>query len=335
MPGKTIKPKSLLLISCMTCLVATSQTHFETVANPLGYQWGFSLKATIEFSLKKNTQKTVFRLCGDLGMASEFLANAIYPSINVEAQIYNGGLGSMRRSSYNKPAVDMDFIIAFTVTTGFNNRFATGKVSPEIADERMKPLYYFADFVNPALQNPYDYSLSLGTNVILSTDENKTVQRIGFLNAHLSSVQFSYYNDGGTPFDQLHTGDGKDRYYTGGAVISYTGKQQDPINHIELSFHKFTGYTKNAFEVSNKLNLAYVDYYKTDQKFFNKSMWSFTVSNPIKGYGATIKRYNYTKWDVQHLIHWSSFNSYHLVPYDDYFALAGSYFFGYASIGIR
>jgi hypothetical protein len=268
-------------------------------------------------------------------MASEFLANALYPSLNAEAQIYNGGFGSMRRSSYNKPSLNVDLIIAFTVTSGLNNLFATGKESSEIANERMAPLYYFADFVNPALQNPYNYSLSVGTNVILSTDKNKTVQRVGFLNMHLSSVQISYYNDGSSPFDELHIGDGKDRYYTGGAVISYNGKLQDPINHIELSFHKFTGYTKNAFEVSNKLNLAYVDYYNSDQKYYNKSMWSLTVSNPVTGFGGTLKRYNYTKWDVQHLLHWSLFNSYHLVPYDDYFAFGASYFFGYTSIGIR
>lgn len=335
MTANTIKLKLLLQISCMVSLVAKSQSHYETVANLLGYQWGLSLKGTIEFSLKRNTQKPVFRLCGDFGMASEFLSNSLYPSINIEAQIYNGGFGSRNRSSYNKPSIDMDFVIAFTVTGGFNNRFTSGRASPEIASERMKPLYYFADFINPALQNPYDYSMSVGTNVILSTDKDKAVQRIGFLNAHLSTMQFSYYNDGGIPFDQLYIGDRKDRYYTGGAVISYNGKQQNALNHIELSFHKFTGYTKNAFEVSNKLNLAYVDYYQTNQKYFNKSMWSLTISNPIKGYGGTIKRYNYTRWDVQHLIHWSSFNSYHFVPYDDYFAFAGSYFFDYTSIGVR
>jgi len=64
-------------------------------------------------------------------------------------------------------------------------------------------------------------------------------------------------------------------------------------------------------------------------------MWSFTVSNPVKGYGINLKRYNYTKWDVQHLIHWSTFNAYHLVPYDDYFSLAGNYYFNYTNIGIR
>lgn len=317
------------------CFTSDAQSHRDVVTNELGFQWGFSMKALVEFSLKKNTQKPVFRLCADFGVASEFLSQALYPSINAEVQIYNGGFGSMRRAAYKKPALSVDFIAAFTFTSGIHSLFTSERATPDIAYHRMRPLYYFADFVNPALQNPYEYSLSAGTNIIVSTDKNKTVQRVGFMNVHLYSFQFSYYNDGGSPFDELHTGDSKDRYYTGGAVISYNGALDDPVNHIELSFHKFTGYTKNAFEVSDRLDLAYVDYYKSEQKYFNKSMWSLNISNPIKGYGVNLKRYNYTKWDVQHLIHWSSFNSYHFVPYNDYFTIGGAYFFGYENIGIR
>jgi len=165
----------------------------------------------------------------------------------------------MRRPSYKKPFVTVDFITAFTLTSGFNNYFTSEHLADTV-NWHLMPLYYFADFVNPALENPYNYSLSLGTNVIASTDKNKTVQRIGFLNIHLESLQFSYYNDGGSPFDELYLGDSKDRYYTGGAMLSYSGLQKDFVNHIELSFHKFTGYTKNAFEVSNKLDLTYVNY---------------------------------------------------------------------------
>jgi hypothetical protein len=288
----------------------------------------------VEFSLEQHKQTPVLRLCANFGVGSEFLTTSLYPSINAEVQVYNGGFGSMRRPGDKKPGWTADIITAFTFTTGFQNHF-TSEESGAQAQKRMMPLYYFADFVNPALQNPYDYSLSLGTNVILSTNKNKTAQRVGFLNVHLSHMQFSYYNDGGSPFEELHLGDGKDRYYTGGGVISYSGRQADFVNDIQLSFHKFTGFTRNAFEVSNDLDLAYVDYYNSDQKYFNKSMWSLNISNPIRGFGVSLKRYNYTKWDVQHLIHWSLFNSYHLVPYKDYFSVGGAYFLGYLNIGVR
>jgi hypothetical protein len=320
-------------LNCLTCIASNAQSHHEIVLNELGFQWGFSLKADVEFPIQGH-QPPVFRFCGDFGVASEFLAKALYPSINEEVQIYNGGFGSMRRPAYKKPFVTVDFITAFTLTTGFNNYFTSEHLADTV-NWHVMPLYYFADFVKPALENPYNFSLSLGTDVIASTDKHKTSQRIGFLNAHLGSLQFSYYNDGGSPFDQLSLGDSKDRYYTGGAVVSYSGLQKDLINYVELSFHKFTGYTRNAFEVSNKLDLAYVNYNDENQKYYNKSMWSLNVSNPIKGYGINLKRYNYTKWDIQDLIHWSTFNSYHLVPYDDYFSLAGGYYFGYTNIGIR
>lgn len=335
MPKVTANACLTLFLSCFLYIFSNAQSHRDVVTDILGFQWGFSIKAVAEFSLKENTQTPVFRLCANFGIASEFLTTSLYPSINAEVQVYNGGFGSMRRNGDKTSGLSMDLITAFTFTSGFYNRFTSTKESAEQVQKRMMPLYYFADFVNPALQNPYDYSLSIGTNVILSTDRNRTAQRVGFLNVHLASTQFSYYNDGGSPFKQLHLGDNKDRYYTGGGIVSYDGKHDNWINRVELSFHKFTGFTRNAFEVSNRLDLAYVDYYRSNQKYYNKSMWSLNISNPVKGFGVNFKRYNYTNWDIQHLIHWSSFQSYHLVPYDDFFAVSGAYFLGYTNIGIR
>ena len=241
----------------------------------------------------------------------------------------------MRRKDHKEPGLTFDFISAFTLTAGFTNHFSTDLIDPLKEGEYNVPLYYFGDFTFPALQNPYRYSFSVGTNIIFTTDRNKTAQRVGFFNVHLNHVQISYYNDGGTPFDDSYLGDGKDRYYTGGALFSYHGKPYTAINLIELSFHKFTGYTKNAFEVSNKLDLAYVNYKNKEEKYYNKSMWTLNISNPAKGFGINIHRYNYTKWDVQHLIHFSIFNSYHLVPYDDYFSVSGIYYHTNTNIGLK
>ena len=116
-----------------------------------------------------------------------------------------------------------------------------------------------------------------------TTDKFKTDQRVGFFNLHLNHIQVSYFNDGGTPFDETKLGDSKDRYYTGGAVFSYHGKPYTALNLVELSFYKFTGYTKNAFEVSNKLDLAYVNYNRKEEKYYNKSLWTLNISNPNQG----------------------------------------------------
>lgn len=321
------------LLSAGCCFTARAQSRRVYSPNELSFQYGFSIKGSLEFSLNKSFQKPVFRLCADFGLGSNLLTRALYFSINGELQLYNGGLGSKRREANKKPGLTLDLINAFTLTTGLNNYFTSDSVP--VIGKRNSPLYYFSNFCDPALQNPYDYSISLGTNFIVSSDEFRTSQRVGFLNLHLKSMQVSYFNDGGAPFDETYLGDSKDRFYTGGALISYHGNPNKDINLVELSFKKFTGYAKNAFEVSNKLDLAFVNYNKAEEKYYNKSLWSLNVSNPEKGWGVNINRYNYTDWDVQHLIHFSIYNSYHLVPYDDYFSISGTYYHNYTNIGLR
>lgn len=323
----------LLYAGCMLHLSAQSKRIYST--NQLSFQYGFSLKGLLEFSLKKNNQQPVFRLCTDFGLGSNVLARAIYFSFNSEIQWYNGGLGSKRRKGDFKPAITADFINAFNLTTGLNNYLTSDSFDVIQKSRRNVPLYYFSNFTYPALQNPYDYSITAGTIFVLSSDRQKSNQRLGFLNIHVKRLQVSYYNDGGTPFDETFLGDSKDRYYTGGAMVSYHGNSFNSVNLAELSFNKFTGYTKNAFEVSNKLNLAFVNYNNPQQKYYNKSLWTLNISNPEKGYGINLNRYNYTNWDIQHLIHFSIFNSFHLVPYSDYFSVSGIYYHNYTNIGLR
>src|SRR5215831_18112627 len=83
-------------VNCLACIASNAQSHHEIVHNELGFQWGFSLKAAVEFAIQGH-EAPAFRLCANFGVASEFLAKALYPSINAEVQIYNGGFGSMRR----------------------------------------------------------------------------------------------------------------------------------------------------------------------------------------------------------------------------------------------
>ncbi|MCW3089716.1 MAG: hypothetical protein JWP81_785 [Ferruginibacter sp.] len=325
---------SLLYLLSTGCYVqATAQSRRVYSNNELSFQYGLSLKGLVEFSLNNPTQQPFFRICADFGFGSNLLVRALYFSVNGELQIYNGGIGSRRRAGNKKPGFSCDLVNAFTLTTGLNNYLT--KDSFPVVIKRNIPLYYFSNFTYPALQNPYDYSISLGTNFILSSDKLRSSQRVGFFNIHCSRLQLSYYNDGGTPFDETFLGDSRDRFYTGGSVISYQGDSKMGVNLVELSFQKFTGYTKNAFEVSNKLDLAFVNYNKSEEKYYNKSLWSLHVSNPEKGIGININRYNHTNWDVQHLIHFSIFNSYHLVPYKDYFSVSCIYYHDYTNIGLR
>ena len=302
--GKKFFFVSLFCLPATGCFLNTLAQSKRVYSNSqLSFQYGFSIKGLVEFSLTKKSQKPIFRLCTDFGIGSNVLARALYFSINTELQLYNGGLGSKRREGYKKPGVTLDIINAFTLTTGLRNYLTHDSLIHIIHTDRNVPLYYFSNFSYPALQNPYSYSISAGTNFIFSSDKFKSSQRVGFLNLHLHTIQVSYYNDGGTPLEQTYLGDGKDRFYSGGALITYHGISDKGINLVELSFNKFTGYTKNAFEVSNKLDLAFVNYNNTEEKYYNKSLWSLDIGNPQKGFGLTLNRYNYTNWDVQDLIH--------------------------------
>jgi hypothetical protein len=322
-------------IICCTLYLLNShaQQKQNLMSSSNGLQYGFSVKALLEFSTQKNTQKPHFKIALAAGIGSSFIDNNIYPTINTELLIYNNGLGSHKPGSLNKPELNVDLITALTLTAGIKDFLQTSR--RDLFLERNVPLYYFADHGYPSLRNPFAYSFSIGTNFIVNSDPNKKFQRTGFINLHIDRFQLSYSNDGGSPISDIYLGDRRDRYYTGSIVLSYHGKPNTAINLIELSYHKFTGYTRNAFEVTNQFDFAFVNYKQEEQRFYNKSLWSLNIANPVKGYGVNLRQYNKVNWDVQHLIHWAIFNSYHVVPYKEHFSVNGDYYFSNTSIGIK
>lgn len=321
----------IFFISCI-CFACHAQSKLNTETSSNGLQYGFSVKAQLEFSTVRQTQSPHFRLTVTGGIGSSFVDNNIYPTLNAELQLYNNGLGSSKPGKL-KPALNLDFITAITLTAGVKDFLQQSR--RKLFIDRNVPLYYFTDLALPALKNPYAYSFSVGTNFIFSSDGNKKFQRTGFVNFHFDRFQVSYSNDGGVPFSNIYLGDRRDRYYTGSAVLSYHGKAYTALNLIELSYHKFTGYTQNSFEASNQFDFAFVNYQKKEQRFYNKSMFTLNIANPVKGYGINLRFYNKIKWDIQHLIHWGIFNSYHIVPYKAHISVNGTYYLSRTTIGLK
>jgi hypothetical protein len=324
-----------ILYTVILCLIVSAihgQTKLRLNNSSYGTQYGFSIKAQMEFSTVKQTQLPHIRVAVAGGIGSSFIDNNIYPAFNAELQLYNNGLGSSKPGK-KKPALNLDIVTAFTITAGIKDLLQKNR--SQLLIERNVPLYYFTDLGLPALKNPFAYSVSVGTDIIFNTDKEKKMQRTGFLNFHFDRFQISYANDGGPPMSNIQLGDKKDRYYTGDVLFSYHGKPFTAINLVELSYHKFTGYTKNSFEASNQFDFAYVNYKDTIQRFYNKSLFTLNIANPVKGYGVNVKLYNRTKWDVQHLIHWSIYNSYHIVPYKEHVSLAGNYYLSRTTIGLK
>ena len=166
----------LLLAGLLTAsrFQSISQAGFKTIADQQGFQFGFSVKGTLEFGLGKTYPNPNFRLSANAGVASTFLAKCIYPSLNLELQFYNGGFGSGRDNSLFQPKSSLDIILAGTVTAGLSaNRFSR-RYETELS-VRNSPLYYFSNFIQPSLQNPYGYSVSLGSNLVFFTDRKKII----------------------------------------------------------------------------------------------------------------------------------------------------------------
>lgn len=317
----------LCIILFILFTLESSAQSTEIISSPLSLQYGFSLKAIVELG-----RYPVLHLSASSGIGSNFISPIIYPTLNAEVQFYTGGFGTQKPMAHKKKST-VNFILALTVTGGYKNLL---RVENELKlSGRNVPLYYFSNFSFPSLLNPFDNSLSLGTNLIWSTNKSKVFQRVGFLNLHpFRSFQISYYNDG-PPFDMLGLGDTKDRFYTGGGIISYHGPKHTAVNLVEFGYHKFSGYSKGSYEVANQLQHAYVSYKDDMQQFFNRSMWSLTIANPNQHWGVNLREYNNTKHDIQHLIHWSGYYPFHLVAHPKTVSVGGVGYFSYTKIGLR
>ncbi|HMG93484.1 MAG TPA: polymorphic toxin type 23 domain-containing protein [Chryseolinea sp.] len=312
----------------------------EQTYEDLSLQYGVSARLVVDIPFyaakgkssqpKKSKLPALFyRLAITGGVSSNFAVTNVHPSLHCELLLYNGGLGSQGPGYKEGSRTIFDLIWGMTITAGLNNLLYEGNQST--LQYRNVPLYFFSNFALPPLQNPFDHSISLGTNLIFTTGANRRNQRVGFINLHVGPAQLSYYNDGGTPIHESFLGDRRDRYYTGGVLFSYHGDTNTLISSVELSFHKFTGYTNNAFEASGELDFAFVNYKDTTQDYFNKSLWTLTLSNPRDHFGAYIAAYNYDNLDIQHWLHRVGSHSFHVTPYAPFVSIGIAGFQNYTT----
>ena len=133
---------------------ASGQSRIKTYSNQYSTQYGYSLKAMVEFG-GSNKPRTVFRMVAAGGVGSNFIADWMYPSFNVEVQVYNGGMGSRNKEGFLH-IVNVDVVTALTLTAGSGNNFKLGN-EKKLSDRRL-PLYYFANFSYPTLQTSTNVS---------------------------------------------------------------------------------------------------------------------------------------------------------------------------------
>lgn len=261
------------------------------------FQYGLALKLNVEYKKHPN-----FKLSLAGGVSYLTGKEHLLPALHGGVVLFNSGpigsdLSISRKCKIQRPHIYINGL----VTIRLDKRDYS-------YDERFVPLYNFSDFTPNPLQNPFKSSVSLGA-IFVNLGKSKN-QRIGFLNVNMAGrAQLTYYNDGG--YGMEHIGDKHDRYYTGGAVLSYHGRVDDFVDLIELSYHKYTGYTKYAFDVAYQLQLDYLPYGDKNQVSFNQQRWKINIGNMRSGLFGSISLYDSNKLDGQDLIHYLIDAPYH------------------------
>jgi len=236
---------------------------------------GIGVKLNIEI---QNLDRISFRASATGGIGHYLKINddgfGTLPTAHIGLLLYNRGIiGSQLDKNYLK-SIFLDFFTNFTLTTGGKNIKNINRI-----EDRRVPLYHFSDFTANPLLNTFKHSLSFGTNIILNPDKNRSPQVFGFVNLNIArTAQVSYYNDGGPILKYL--GDKKDRYYTGGIVLSAHFNSKAEINLVELSFHKFTGWQQYAFD-----DVQDIIHFSRDNPFHPDYFYSYRIAPGI-GYSS-------------------------------------------------
>jgi len=323
---RTIFSGAIFLYVLLSIQPLSAQIKDEFIKGTSKVQYGFSLKSSFEFNTRPGAHINL-RVGLNAGVATSLLWKNFYPSYNLELQLYNGGLGSMAGSAaHPRHYLSFDIINSFTGTFGIpgKRKHFSGN---DMNNVRM-PLYYFGNFCYPALENPFWNSISIGADFLNSLKDGHRHQRVGFVNLHFNNFQAGYVNDGGAPFDirPVNLGDVHDRYYTTVVRISYHMKQSNPVDLLEISYCKFTGYSENAFEISHNLDLNYVHYADITQHYYIYGYWSFDIASAKTGLGISLKDVNDYPFDLQKLVHYGIYNPFHKSPYPRSSAIAVNYF---------
>lgn len=315
-----------LMLAIKAPLLAQKNAIFFNSKNAV--QYGYGLKFTADISKLEGLS---FRLGVTGGLGAYWGDNWLYPTLNSDLMLFRGGLGSARPGDKSR-LLDVEAIVSYMLTAGWDNRMTySSNVRPGI---RNYPLYYMNTWNQPALQNPFRWSASLGGNLVfLFSRYNHKFQSVGFLNLHFDRVQLNYINDGPPFWPPL--GDKYDRLHTGGGFLSFHGNDNWAINLVELGYNKFTGFSPSSYELSNKVGSSYVFYKNLRENYYNKSNWQLTVGNTSRQWALSAIAYNYPRADVQHRIHNKKYYPLHLVPYKGTIAVGGATYFQQTKIGLQ
>ena len=288
-------------------------------------QFGFGAKMSLNLS---GAQNTALQMSITGGASQSLLYNSAMFYYQPSLIFYQGGLGS--KATFK----DINnFRFEFVNSIGVNFRCAD-TVTSEKEQARIpifRPLITWSASNATALSNPYFYSATVSTNIIWTNAQNadgtKQMQRVGFIGLFTPLVSAGYSNDG-PPFEDWRSlGDTYDRYWTGRGFLRVeldigknTHKRLDNATwQFTLEYDKFTGFSRDLYEVANVLGLRFVPY--GDESAYNKSQWSFKFLNRPYNIGGSVTLSNFENKDIQHLIHRVGKYPFHGSVYEHHFGL--------------
>jgi hypothetical protein len=267
-------------------------------------KFGYSISASlsVEFGKANNSQ---YRLSLGGGLIKTLNYQDSYTDITpftsafqTELLIYKGGLGSSQ-SIDERSNIHVELRNQFLLSAGYAS-FDNGAFAHV---SNGAPLSIFSGNSALPLIDPYDFSVTIGSTFVNSfTDEYK--QQIGGLTSTYRGFQINYCNEG--PFFRsqiMPTGDGYDRWWTGGGHIGYFNLGSTAlVSKVQISYDKFTGWQPFCYELASRLGIHNTPYKDLKESLLNQGRYMFSATlNDNFSFGVGIYEPRYL--DVQNIIH--------------------------------
>lgn len=244
---------------------------------------------------------------------------AFMPMVDFKLSLYNNNLGSSVLSSFRN---NVHINLAFSPTLLYSFE--------EAPEENPGFVPIFSNTFVGQCFSPYHYNIGFSTVYIRQLGFGKVRdydkrQRLGNLIFSLKNVYINYYNDGG-PVNSWF-GDSEDRFWTGGLAVGYKFLSGGSVHHISLSYDKYTGFVKHAFEAAGLLHNNQVLYKDPVEISYNSGKYSLRYRRPDAYFGGAINWWN-TPFDFQDFLHRDiSSDPYHMKLHKKYidFEIFGTY----------
>lgn len=165
--------------------------------------------------------------------------------------VYNKSLGN----NLNPLISDIQIDFVNTLSMGFGWKWQADGEGPFVGYPKYLRTVNNSPYYN--LTHTYDNAFFFSSNFILNN--HRRHQTVGSVTFTFDNFSVNYYNDGGPVIDWLNIGDGFDRYWTGGVMLSLH-KRYAAYNIVEFSFDQFTGYRPLVYELSNIFGMAVPEY---------------------------------------------------------------------------